>query len=272
MRTRRIIIAGALAAFMAAGVLAVGHLRLWWAPDPPRDPNALVLRVRFTAGMGPAGARPVPDLSLYGDGRLIVTSLDLDRMPARELVRDMRLTDRAYREIYRDARLAGLGDARVIKSDVQVLDGGSTKITLLANGRPRVTTLESGAAGPRVWLIDQLLKRLALGKSKGEPSRSDLIGPARPYQPTRIALLAHEVPKNDTGTASQTSPAPQIRPWPLHSLSPGACTLHAGSEAATIGQLLESAPKTHWASQSRHYALTARPLLPDETDCASLPR
>ncbi|MFI0451050.1 hypothetical protein [Actinomadura sp. 6N118] len=267
MRTRRTIIAGALAVFMAAGVLALGHLRLWWAPDPPRDPDSLVLRVQFVGGMGPVNARPVPDLSLYGDGRLIITSLDLDQAPARELVRDMRVTDRAYREIYRDARLAGLADARAIKSDVQILDGGLTKITLLAKGRHHVTTLHTGADGLRVWLINQLLERLAVGKTKGEPPRSDLVGPSRPYEPTRVALLPREV------STKNTDSSPPIRPWPLQPLSSGGCTLHTNAEAATVAQLFESAsPNTHWVSQGRQYGVTARPLLPDETSCEALSR
>jgi hypothetical protein len=267
MRTRRTIIAGALAVFMAAGVLALGHLRLWWAPDPPRDPGSLVLRVQYVGGMGPPDARPVPELSLYGDGRLIITSMDLAQIPARELVKDMRLTGQAYREIYRDARLAGLADSRTIESDAQVLDGNVTKITLLARGRHRVTTLPIGASGLRVWLIKQLLERLAVGKTRGEPPRSDLAGPSRPYKPSRIALLPREV--STKGSHSNA----QIRPWPLQPLSSGACTLHAGPAAATITQLFESAsPNTLWASQGRRYGVTARPLLPDETSCEALPR
>ncbi|MFG2005748.1 hypothetical protein ACGFNU_42030 [Spirillospora sp. NPDC048911] len=267
MRTRRTVIAGALAAFLAAGVLALGHQRLWWAPDPPRDAGSLVLRVRFVGGMGPPGARPVPDLSLYGDGRLIITSLDLERMPARELVKDMRLTDRAYRQIYRDARLAGLAESRTVEGNPHILDGGLTEITLLADGKPHVTAVHAGAGGVRVWLIDQLLDRLALGKTKGEPPRSDLAGPSRLYQPARIALLSREIPKSDTSSNAQ------VRPWPLQPLVASACTLHAGSEAASISQLVEPvSPNTHWASQGRRFVLTARPLLPDEADCASLPR
>jgi hypothetical protein len=107
IRRRRLLLSGALAVLLAMSVLAIGHL---WAPDPPRDPEALVLRVVFVKGMGSPVERPVPDIAVYGDGRMVTT------LPDRRMVTDQRLTYPAYRRVYRDARRAAgrLGATRLL--------------------------------------------------------------------------------------------------------------------------------------------------------------
>ena len=262
-RTRRLLISGALAVFTMAGLLGLCYHYTWWGPEPPGDPGALVLRIRFVKGMGSPADRPVPDISVYGDGRVVVTAIDLARSPAREVVRDQRLTPVAYRRVYRDARLAGLAESRTFDSEQRLLDGGPTVITLLAGGRRHVSTVQAGAGGVRVWMINRLADHL-----RSLPDH-DLVRPPTTYRPARMAILAWQAPEGhspDSGT--------RVTPWTLPPLTAGhqpTCTLLAGDDAEAAARLAGSAPpNTQWRSGPNLYAVLFRPLLPDETDCTAV--
>jgi hypothetical protein len=252
---RRLVLSGALAISVLAG-LGLSHHLTWWTPDPPRDQDALVLRIDFVEGMGSPNDRPIPAISLYGNGRLVTTATDLARMPARQIIRDQRLTYGAYDRIYRDARVAGLATSRTFRSDEQISDAGPTRITFLAAGGHQRSTIEPGAGGLRVQLIERLAKRL-----RAVPS-DDLARPAASYSPARMALVVQR--------ATADSEA-RIRPWPLRPLGE-TCTVLTGPEATTAERLATSAAslphwRTHWRSGSTLYSVNFRPLLPDEKEC-----
>jgi hypothetical protein len=260
---RRLLISGALAVFMTAGLLALGHHYTWWSPEPPSDPGALVLRIRFVKGLSSVVDHPIPNISVYGDGRVVSTAIDLAKSPAREVVRDQRLTNLAYRQVYRDARLAGLATSRTFHSEKQLLDAGPTVITLLTGSRRHVSTVHAGAGGVRVWMINRLAGRL-----RSLP-RSDLVRPPVTYHPARMAILARQPPAGnppDYGT--------QVMPWTLRPLTAGqqtTCTLLTGNDAEAAARLATSAPpNTRWRSGPNLYSVLFRPLLPDETDCTAV--
>ncbi|MEW2356016.1 hypothetical protein [Spirillospora sp. NPDC029432] len=241
---------GAIAIFLLTGLLGLGHHHLWWTPDAPRDPDALVLRFHFVPGMARSPAHlPAPQISLYGDGRLITTKTDLSQRPPRGVTRDQYLTRAAYERFHRDARVAGLATAREHDPDEQVLDGGSTVVTLLAGGRHRTTKISAGAGGPRVHLIDRLADRL-----RAVP-REDLTRPTATYRPERIAAVTTRV----------SHPDGQVRPWPLSPLKEP-CTLLTGQDAQRIAEV-STPPYTTWQSGPHHYSIFIRPLLPDEKTC-----
>jgi hypothetical protein len=260
---RRLLISGALAVFLMAGLLVLGYHYTWWSPEPPGDPGALVLRIRFVKGMSSVVDRPIPDISVYGDGRVVSREIDLAKSPAREIVRDRRLTPMAYRRVYRDARLAGLATSRTFHSEQQILDAGPTVITLLAGGRRHVSTMQAGAGGIRVWMINRLA-----GHLRSLP-RSDLVRPPVTYRPARMAILAWQPPAGnspDYGT--------QITLWTLRPLVAGrqpTCTLLTGDDAEAAARLATSAPpNTRWRSGPNLYSVLFRPLVPDETDCTAV--
>lgn len=247
---------GALAGLMAVSVLLIGHHYTWWTPDPPGDPQALTLRIVFVKGMGSPVDRPVPDISVYGDGRVITT------LPDRQVVKDQRLTHMAYRRVYRDARLAGLSVSRTLHSGEQILDAGPTVLTLLAGGRHKVTTVQPGARGVRVWMINRLIDGLR------SLSRGDLLRPPVTYRPAQMAVIAWR--PQETALA----PTHQTVPWtlrPLPASQHATCTLFNGTEAEAAARLAASAPSgTYWRSGSRIYSVVFRPLLPDESGCAAI--
>lgn len=250
----------ALAIFLVAGLAAVGHHYTWWGPEPPNDPNALVLRVRFVKGMASPTDRPVPDISVYGDGRTVTTGYDLTASPARQVVKDQRLTRMAYRRLYRDARLAGLGSSRTFTSHEQISDGGRTDITLLAERKPHLTKMPAGSDGVRVWLIHRMLKRL-----NALPA-GDLVRPPVIYRPARLAVVSHPAPEHDSQTPIVQWPLP---PLPVSTAT--TCTVLSGADTDRALQLAQTtSPTPYWRSGKSTYTVTFRPLLPDERDCTAV--
>lgn len=224
-----------------------------------------MLRVRFVKGMASVVGRPVPDISVYGDGRVLTTAIDLTSYPVRQGVNDQRLSGVAYRRVYRDARLAGLAQSRIFHSDKQILDAGPTVVTLLADGGWHTSKVEPGAGGARVWLIDRLISHL-----RSLP-RGDLVGPPGTYRPTRMAIVAW---RSTAGTSGGLPEAGPVAPWPLRPLTGGeqaTCTLLAVADAEAAARLAGSAqPNTRWRSGADLYAVLFRPLLPDEADCTAV--
>jgi hypothetical protein len=174
-RATRVILSSCLAVFVLAGTLGAGYAV--WDPDPPGDPDAVVLRAAFVGG-GPAVRTyqpPAPDLVVYGDGRITVTKGAFDGSTWGVKTLDARLTRDAYREMYRDARLAGLGTSRTFDADEVVVDGGSLQVEFLFEGSLRRTRVRAGAEGVREWMIERLVRRLReLPVSGGD----DLVAPA----------------------------------------------------------------------------------------------
>ncbi|WP_141579320.1 hypothetical protein [Actinomadura sp. WMMA1423] len=225
-----------------------------------------MLRIQFVKGMGSPVDRPVPDISVYGDGRVLTTAIDLAESPARDVVKDHRLTRTAYRRLYRDARLAGLTTSRTFHSKEQTADGGLTVVTFLADRRQHASTVQAGAGGVRVWMINRLARRL-----RALP-RGDLLRPPVAYRPERMAIVAWRPAKDPSGDSPGSGT--QAAPWPLRPLPAGrsaTCTLLTGADAEAAARLAGSASTTaQWRSGPGLYTVIFRPLLPDETDCAAI--
>jgi hypothetical protein len=89
------------------------------------------------------------------------------------------------------------------------------------------------------------------------------------YRATGLAVLA-------TGGVD----AAGARPWPLRPLeqgtrtSEGRCAVVSGEELATVRGLVEGLPQedSRWTSGTTTFAVTVRPLLPDEHTCEDLDR
>ncbi|MFD0854093.1 hypothetical protein ACFQ07_17790, partial [Actinomadura adrarensis] len=201
----------------------------------------------------PPAARPSPSVTVYGDGRIIV----LGRSPSgtesgRSVLLEARLTRDAYRDMYKEALVAGLGTSRSYRNTV--MDGGSTRVEFLSDGRRHVTRFQE-ADGFRTMLIERLLDRLrALPRLNGD----ELTGPAKQFHDDRIALIVRRPESSNKELAS---------PWPLRPLARGErsyCFTVSGNDAVTAQRLAAPPRSVNWRSGGHTYELTFRPLLPDE--------
>jgi hypothetical protein len=214
-------------------------------------PDDVVLRTVTVGGVaGLGGKGTLPDVSIYGDGRVIAGDASW--------ANEYRLTPAAYARLISQARKAGLGRPRTI-DDSHVADAFYSVVSF-AEDRPAATSKiikmpgQGGAAAafvarlnPRTW------------------PAGDLRAGPRPYAPANVAVLAAPPPSAEPG-----------RPWPFGRLGGGTpvaavtCTVLTGGDATRARRLADTSDL--WTDHGRTYAVTFRPLLPDEPDCAALAR
>ncbi|MGP3953847.1 hypothetical protein [Streptomyces sp. 7N604] len=221
---------------------------------PPSGSTTLVLGVRDIPGKpGAAKLRPMPGISLYGDGTLIAPSGQtgaLERATAYHLTKDQ------LKRLYADAYAQGLAKTRSPEKS-ETIDGTTLLITLTTD--QGVVTTQAPADGS---LQDY---RAGLAPASW-PSTAFSANP-RPYDPPRLAVFA--------GYATDsTAPA---KPWPFTPPDQGTptregwCTILTPDQSAQAKPLAHKAtPETPWTSSGHTYWLTFRPLLPHERDCADL--
>lgn len=206
----------------------------------------LVLRMTTTGGFaGLGGPGTIPHFSLYGDGRAIVA------IPA---LTEYHLTPQAFRRLIAAARDAGLATPRTV-DDPKVADAMYDVITFVSDGRARTTKViqAGGKADPARDFLAKL--------NAASWPRTDLTGEPRPYKASRVAVLA--LP------SAGSAPA-----WPLSPLASGShvgtrtCTVLSGADAGKAKGL--AAGGTRWSDHGQTFRVTVRPLLPDESGCASL--
>ncbi|MEV0810897.1 hypothetical protein [Micromonospora sp. NPDC050200] len=239
------------------------------APEPPSDPNTLVLQLHVWRSMsGPPELAELPEFSLYGGGRVIVgNGWDGSLHRARKLT----LSPDRYRQIYRLAHAAGLARSRHLPDPEKTTDGTLLVAELRSAEHLHTTTVVSLGrrfeigARRRIAEFRRTVQQLAVPTD-----------PTTDYQPDRVAVLA-------TGGwfVGGISRIPE-RQWADGDLLAGVrtdlgeCTTRSGAavpgiEALGRGTLLG----TQWLSgekRSGGVVVLIRPLLPDEDDCADLNR
>src|SRR5512139_2456169 len=206
-----------------------------------RGPHELVLRTMTVGGVAGLGRKgSMPDLSVYGDGRVIARG----EQPTQPI--EYRLTRKAHERLIADAREAGLGTPRTI-DDPGIADAVHLRITFTADAadaggtsRKPVTTqvIKMGAHGAGV---------LGFAETRLDPRRwpaADLAVPAKPYEPTTMAVLATENSTAGTG-----------RPWPFTTaLGSGppvgaqSCTVLTGADLVKAQRLTD---ETTWRDHGR---------------------
>ncbi|HEX6683904.1 MAG TPA: hypothetical protein VF062_13965 [Candidatus Limnocylindrales bacterium] len=199
---------------------------------------------------------PLPRFSLYGGGRVIVAE---QGKAAVRSAREFKLSAEQYRELVERAYAAGLWqsasheytdqtDSSVLLVTLRTEEGTSTT---------RVVAPEVDRGGARERVLDFVA---------GLPATP---GTAGGYRPSALAVLA-------TGGVDDGGKAP--RPWPMHPLNTGTrtregqCVVVTGAEldrALDLGKDLV-AKDSRWSSDAKTFAVSFRPLLPDERHCADL--
>ncbi|MDQ0604653.1 hypothetical protein QF037_008998 [Streptomyces canus] len=225
-------------------------------PVASAPPDLLVLRTQEShSGPAPWELGRLPGFSLYGGGRVIVPG---EPAGALQTAREFPLSGPQYERIMTDARAAGLGRARTYE-DSRSTDASLLRVTLRTTGGVRTTRIaapEAGGTGSRGELLEYV-ERLP-----------DAPRGAREFRPTALAVLATS--GVSAGSASAT-------PWPLRPLSEGTwtregrCTVLTGQALTQAQHLARDARQdSRWTSGGSLYAVSFRPLLPDEHTCRDL--
>lgn len=219
------------------------------APDVA--PDTLVLRAQeVRSGPAPWEMGQLPDFSLYGGGRVVVAA---EPAGALEQAREFQLTIQEFERLVADAGAAGLDESRTYE-DTDTTDASLLVVSLRTNDGVRTTRIaapeESG--GLAVEYVERLPEA-----PQG----------AHEFRPTALAVLA----------TSGVGEGLAAEPWPLHPLaegvrtSEGRCTVVTGDELTTAARLAANArQETLWSSGDTLYAVSFRPLLPDEHTCEDI--
>lgn len=254
------------------------------SPSPDvLDHDTLVLRIERTGGMVPPWERLIryPDISVYGDGR-VITLGPVDAMfpgPALPNLQMTRLSGVGLARLLDLAREAGLrGPGRVIGQPAP--DAEATVFTVVgAEGRHETTAWrlsDEVSEEPAEAALRALLGRL-FDLASWLQEGVDITARDIPYDWRALRIIA--VP-----SAPEDSEEPDfvhVREWPLGPLASIGVVVDeefgyrcAGIEGVDLERLRPEIAGanalTHWQSETETYLVHMRPLLPDEEACPGL--
>ena len=271
--------------------------------DQPSAGEAPVLRVEDVGGLTTASASlaRVPAVSVHADGRVV--SLEPDPAggppPALPPLVEHDVSEAGVARLVALALDAEVGgDADMGRPNLA--DATSTRFSVVVDGQERSTEVyalrEAAPPSDPAWsdglgggngfddgLTDEqraerarLLELRAALTDVEATLGPQAAGPARPYRPAALAVLAE--PLGPTREGDDGDPLP----WPGPAL-PGAtvdavvgatqatCVL---ADGAALGPALDAAAtadaRRPWSWAGARWALAFRPLLPDETGCADV--
>jgi hypothetical protein len=278
MKLSRLVLAVALAG--AAGCASPSAAV---EPSASYSPADLVLQVRTGGGFTPMYAlvTEMPEISIYGDGRVITTGPLPKSYPGPALpnVQIQHISPADVQVLARRALKAGVGDGTDLGMP-NVVDGPSTRVTVRMGSSTVTTNAHALGLGADEDLTGaqrsarQRLKALvdALGDLPGTLGKDAVDGPAA-YVPARIAVVASEWKPASEG---QPSDPPAVA-WPgpalpgetvanftgLHCLVTDAPPVLAAAQGANS--------RTPWTSAGARWSVQFRLLLPHEVRCSDLP-
>ncbi len=242
-----------------------------------------MLRVEYTGGfvMPEWLLTRVPVLSVYGDGRVITEGPVPAIFPGPALpnLQVQMISPDDVVDLASRALAAGVGSSPDL-GQPPVADAPNTRFTVLSDQGPQVTEVnaldisESDGGLTKAQQDGRKTLRALLNDLTNLPA---VVGPyateSKPYQADEVGVISR--PWTDPGTPEGQQPE---KAWPGPAL-PGApadpiglsCVTLAGQEAAAV--LAEAASAnalTPWTSEGQRWAVSFRPLLPDESSCDDL--
>jgi hypothetical protein len=291
------VVGGALAVAATAPVLVRAQDAATPSPmggfEYPTGADELVLRVALTGGFLPpqAALSEIPQLSMYGDGRVITTGPMIMIFPAPALpnLRQVHLTEAGIQQVLAAAADAGLMDGDKTYGNNTVADAATTVFTVNAGGKTTVVAAYALGLGDDPNWTDE--DKAALAKLQEFSGRTmdvtSWVDPANvasadeEYPIERVQIVAQPIDPSQATPDDPTQNQPPVD-WPLTTpisqvatvteLVPGdqvlTCGVIEGGDAATFVAAARDANQlTPWVSEGTSYFLWIRPLLPDETGC-----
>ncbi len=251
----------------------------------PTGSDALVLRIDTRGGFTPAEYQLaiVPELSLFGDGRVVVTGPVTEQYPPHALPNLLTgvLTRSEVQRLVRRAADTGLLDRPLDFGQPGVTDMPTTTVTV-DDGSRHTQSAYALQGGPTDGLpglaAAQRDARDRLNAFVEDATAAATRVATEPYRASEVAVYARRaepVGIDDVGIE------PGRADWPLGDLAttgaavggPGAdpayrCAVLGGREAErALAAAAGASSITRWQSGGRDYRIVFRPLLPDEHAC-----
>jgi hypothetical protein len=242
----------------------------------------LVLRLDSGGGLVPMSylLTHMPQLSLYGDGRIIVQGpmIEIYPQPLLPNLRIMRITPSEIQTILGAADRAGLLGRDASYSAGGIADAGTTFFTVTVNGvthRISAYALMEGVEAENAADAAARAKLLEFANKIGDLSK--LLGrevtDTDAFEPAGMRVFVRPASGDDP-----VEPAPNKIAWPLaadpatagqDSAVPGTrCVVVTGPDLAAFTAAAKQATTiTRWIHATVEYSVMVRPLLPDETTC-----
>ncbi|MEV6930461.1 hypothetical protein AB0M46_39080 [Dactylosporangium sp. NPDC051485] len=249
-------------------------------------PGDLVLRVRTGGGFAPlsAAVTQLPEISVYGDGRVVTIGPvpGLYPGPALPNIQVRRISAADVRRLAQRGLAAGVGrgedmgvpnvaDAPTTHITVRTATGAATTDVPamgIDSGGEGLTADQRAARGRMQQYVAELRD---LPETLGRKS----VGEAAPYEPARIAAVATPWRPSADGLPSD----PPAIEWPSASALPGdpvpnrpGVNCLAVEASPVLSAAASANARTPWLSGGTRWAVALRPLLPDESGCADLGR
>jgi hypothetical protein len=261
--------------------------------DHPTGPDELILRIDSGGGFVPAEflLTDLPDLSLLGDGRLVVLGPQIEIYPGPALpnLQVRQLTEDGVQALLGAARDAGLFGPDAHYDNACITDVPTTTFTLVAEGKTHVISAyalgfggveedETCVPNPADAAARRKLAKfqeLAFGPDTWMPEGS--VGTEQEFAFDELRLFVEPAALDAVGDEGIE---PTVVDWPLDTPladfsepTPDApagerCGTVSGADLATLmPDLREANQLTLWDSDGQTYRLFLRPLLPDESGC-----
>jgi hypothetical protein len=284
MRSLVILAIAAVVAACSSGAAASPSPAPTTAPSPsasavpyPIDTSAgsLVLRISTAGGfIGPsADLARIPELSLYGDGRVVLPWTPTGDAPLIPGMLEERLSAAEVQKVLAAADAAGLLGADATYASPGMPDAGMTTFRVRVAGTTHVVSASGLGADPSG--LDPADPRAALAAFRASVGNlAAMLG--RSVEPVEFHPAGYRVYLS-AAQLDPTAPSSATLDWPLASdpatgaptLADGVtCQAVMGADAATFAKAAASAtPTTLWRAASGLWLAQVRPLLPDEHGC-----
>lgn len=244
----------------------------------PTGPTDIVLRLSI--GANQPDPLPIvavfPELTLYGDGRLLVADPARPRPVLPQLI-EVQLTAAGAQRLVAEADARGALDPLDRYGTTALADGDSTRFTIdSGDGQAQFSVYDLGGESFAEDLLtsEQLDARRQLVELRdGLRSWRDLVGDEilseGVYVPEAVAVVGIE--RGDAGNTDLPVDLGSSGERLETRIVPVQCLIVTGSERDELVDALEQADATtDWRLDGRGWDVVFRPLLPEETGCASL--
>ena len=247
---------------------------------PPRAPTGadeVVVRVVTEGGFTAESRRPahLPQLSVFGDGRVVVTGPTALQYPGPALpnLQEFRVTDAGLARILEAARAAGLLDDAVarLRRSRRHRPGdddrdGARRRHHATGGRVRARVQGAGqrrhARAERATRSARAVHRVGRRRRRARRRRRGR---------ERAALRADRA--RGARRARQTRSDGETHAWPLGDLAGAECAVHTGADLArALDVARDRTRRRRLGVGRRDVHREFRPLLPDERSCEATTR